>query len=378
MPSSAPSPKRPSISVVVPTFREVESLPHLLDRLSTVRDTQGLDLDVWIMDDDSNDGTEALIEARGEDWVSLVVRKEDHGLSPAVLDGFRRARGDVLVCMDADLSHPPEKISELVDGLAQGFDFMVGSRYVPGGTTSDDWGFLRWVNSRVATLLARPFTSITDPMSGFFCLKRSSFEASDELSPVGYKVGLELIVKCRARRVGEVAIHFEDRVYGESKLTLAQQLLYLRHLRRLGIYKFGVWSHLAQFLVVGALGTVVNLAVLTALLLLAVPQEPAIAAAIFISMCFNFVLNRRFSFSYARSGPWFPQFLGFAAASSVGAGVNFLATTSLLDVRPDLPVQAAALVGIVAGTAVNFVANRFLVFRAKHVRPKSDDSSTNE
>src|SRR6185295_17131879 len=168
--------------------------------------------------------------------------------SAAVLDGLRRARGEILVCMDADLSHPAEMLPRMVDKLAAGADFVLGSRYAPGGTTSHDWGFLRWLNSRVATLMARPLTAVSDPMSGFFALRRATFESGEAFNPVGYKIGLELIVKCRCERVVEVPIHFEDRRYGKSKLTLRQQLLYLQHLRRLYIFKYGVWSQLLQFL----------------------------------------------------------------------------------------------------------------------------------
>ena len=124
------------------------------------------------------------------------------------------------------------------------------------------------------------------------------------------------MVKCRCERVVEVPIHFEDRRFGESKLTLAQQLLYLRHLRRLYIFKYGAWTQLTQFLVVGGLGTIVNLVVLTNLVARNVPTQVAVAAAIFVAMCFNFVLNRRFSFSLARGGSWLRQFFGFVAASS--------------------------------------------------------------
>ena len=230
---------KPSVTVVIPTFREAENLPTLLERLSKVRSTHALDLDVRIMDDDSRDGTVAIIEGLALEWVELVVRHGQRGLSPAVIEGFQGARGDVLVCMDADLSHPPEKIVELIDALREGSDFVVGSRYVEGGTTADDWGLFRWLNSQVATLLARPFTSISDPMSGFFALERTTFERATELSAVAYKIGLELIVKCRCKRVREVPIHFADRAFGESKLTLRQQLLYLEHLRRLTVFKYG-------------------------------------------------------------------------------------------------------------------------------------------
>lgn len=357
-----------SVSVVVPTYREVDSLPHLLDRLRTLRES-GVALDVLIMDDDSRDGTEALVAARAEPWVQLVVRTQDRGLSPSVLDGLQRAEGDVLIVMDADLSHPPEQIPSMIEALREGSDLVIGSRYVEGGTTSHDWGFGRWLNSRVATLLARPFTHVADPMSGFIALRRSTFRSGRDFNPVGYKIGLELIVKCGCKRVGEIPIHFENRKFGESKLSLREQLKYLQHLRRLAIHKYGTWSHLTQFAAVGALGALANLALLTGFLRLGVPASWAVASAIGVTMVFNFVLNRRFSFSYARGGSIVRHFFGFVAACSLGALVNYALTLTLMQPPVGASPQIAALAGIAAGSLLNFLTNRYLVFRQEHVRP---------
>ena len=359
---------RASVTVVVPTYKEAENLPHLIDRIAMVRDRQGLALDLIIVDDDSRDGSVEIVRARAEEWLQIVVRTGERGLSEAVLEGLGRARGDVLVCMDADLSHPPDAIPQLMDKLEAGADFVVGSRYVDGGSTSDDWGFLRWLNSRVATVLARPLTAVRDPMAGFFAFRRATFERGRDFNPVGYKIGLELMVRCRCERVLEVPIHFEDRRFGRSKLTLRQQLQYLQHLRRLYIFKYGLWSQLTQFLVVGGLGTVVNLAVLTLLLGAGTPAHTAVAAAILAAMVFNFVLNRRFSFSYARHESWWRQLLGFVAACSFGAVVNYATTLFLLTRLADLPPQVAAVAGIAVGTTFNFVASRYLVFRQSHIR----------
>ena len=360
--------ERPHVTIVVPTFQEAENLPHLIDRVARIREVTGLQVDLIIMDDDSRDGSEHVIASRPETWVQFVVRTDRRGLSQSVLDGLYRARGDVLVCMDADLSHPPEAIPDMLAKLEEGADFVVGSRYVSGGTTSDDWGIFRWLNSRIATMLARPLTALRDPMSGFFALRRSTFRQGEDLNPNGYKIGLELLVRCRCERVVEIPIHFEDRRLGTSKLTIKQQLLYLQHLRRLYIFKYGVWSQVAQFLLVGGLGAVVNLLALTLLLRLQVPLPISVATAIFGSMCFNFVFNRRFSFSSARHRAWPAQFISFVAASAVGAVINYSCTVLTLARVPGLSPQLAALIGIAAGTASNFLTSRYLVFRASHVR----------
>jgi len=359
---------RTHLTIVVPTYREVENLPHLIDRVARVREERALDIDLLIVDDDSRDGTVELIASRPERWLRLIVRTRNRGLSAAVLEGFHNASGDVLICMDADLSHPPESVPLMLQKLQAGADFVVGSRYIEGGTTADDWGLLRWLNSRVATALARPLTSIRDPMAGFFALSRTTFQAGADFNPIGYKIGLELIVKCRCERVVEIPIHFENRRFGESKLTLGQQLAYLRHLRRLYIFKYGLWSQLSQFLVVGALGTLVNLAALTALVDVGLAIRWAVGLAIWVAMTFNFVLNRRFSFSFARHGSWALQYVRFVGASSFGALINYALTLLVLRHVPAMPPQLAALIGIAVGTAFNFVATRYLVFRAEHVR----------
>lgn len=359
------------ISIIVPTYREAENIPHLLARIDALRQAAGLTLEVLFMDDDSNDGSVEAVAAAGFDWARIIVRKSDRGLSQAVIEGFQTARHPVLVCMDCDLSHPPEVIPKLVLGLHSGQQFVIGSRYVPGGSTDDDWGFFRWFNSFVATVLARPLTTARDPMSGFFAMRKSDFDAAQELNPVGYKVALELIVKCGFENVGEVPIHFTDRQYGESKLTLAEQLKYIKHLRRLFLHKFAGMMYLAQFLVVGGSGVVVNLSVLSLALLAGLPEWLCLAAGIGTSLVTNFLLNRRFTFSYARHAPMLRQFVGFVSASLLGLVINYsvaLALHKTVLAEGQFGLQLAALAGIAAGMGFNFLGARYVVFRKRFIR----------
>lgn len=364
-PLSLPS-RFTGVTVVVPTYQEYENIPLLVTRLDALRRASGLDLELLLMDDDSRDGSDALVASLALPWATLVTRKSQRGLSHAVLEGLMLATREVVVVMDADLSHPPEKIPEMLVLLAEGVDVVVGSRFTEGGSTADDWGVFRWLNSRVATALAMPLTTVTDPMSGFFAMRRSTVIAGRDFNPIGYKILLELIVKCRCRLIVELPIHFENRQFGASKLSLGEQLNYLRHLRRLYVHKFGTWSHLAQFLVVGLSGLIVNLLALSILLRWNVGEKVAVALAIIISMVWNFALNRRFSFSYARHRSIVGQFLGFVAACSLGAVINYFTTLALWRLLPHKELAAAC--GVVAGTGFNFAASRFLVFRKKHVR----------
>jgi dolichol-phosphate mannosyltransferase len=237
-PQSVQSEGRPldvGVSIIIPTYQEVESLPHLIGRLSPLR-VRFRSFEVVIVDDDSNDGTEALVKNLGIPWIRLVIRTEDRGLSEAVVEGLRLARYDTIVVMDADLSHPPEMVSPMVEESLV-HEFVVGSRYVEGGGLDQEWSFLRWINSKIATVMARPFTRIRDPMSGFFAFRRALLGRAAPLNPVGYKIGLELIVKCDVRDVVEIPIHFSDRKYGKSKLSFRERVAYVRHLWRLAVFK---------------------------------------------------------------------------------------------------------------------------------------------
>jgi dolichol-phosphate mannosyltransferase len=227
----------PTASVVVPTYREADNLRPLTERLFAATRQAGLATELIFADDASQDGSaEVVAELAAAYPVRIIVRNGPRGLAPAVLEGFEHATGEVLVVMDADLQHPPEKVPELVDCITSGQgDFVIGSRFA-GGSIDQDWSLFRRLNSKVATLLARPLTSIRDPMSGFFALHCDTWRNAAKLDPVGYKIGLELLVKGCCRKVVEVPITFATRQAGESKLSFAEQLRYLRHLLRL--YRF--------------------------------------------------------------------------------------------------------------------------------------------
>jgi dolichol-phosphate mannosyltransferase len=251
--SFSPAEAIPSVSLIVPAYREAESLPALLCRVEHVRAQRQMPCEVLIIDDDSRDGTDGVIRGLAYDWVRLVVRKGVRGLSSAVLEGIRRARGQIVVVMDADLSHPPEAIPDLVQAVVQGADFALGSRYTLGGSIESRWSFLRRLNSRVATWIARPLTRAADPMSGFFAMRRDLLARGEGLDPIGYKIALELLVRCRCKDVREIPIHFAERTAGQSKLCFAEQVRYVRQFRRLLFFKYPILSWILWVLLVGVI-----------------------------------------------------------------------------------------------------------------------------
>lgn len=247
----------PSISIIVPTFREAENLPVLIPQVAQAMRSCGWMWELIVVDDNSPDNTPAVLHELTQTFPQFkyIIRKTDRGLSSAVLAGISQATMQYVVVMDADLSHPPESIPDLVQPLIKNeAEFVIGSRYVEGGGTQD-WSRFRWINSAVATLLSKPFTGgVKDPMAGFFAMRRETLLRADPLCPIGYKIGLELLVKCKITRVKEVPILFRNRARGESKLTLGEQFRYLEHLSRLYDYKYPKASARVKFLIAAGCG----------------------------------------------------------------------------------------------------------------------------
>ncbi len=226
------TPPAPPLTIVVPTYNERDNLPRLVERLFAAVSPAATEL--LVVDDNSPDGTAAVAAAlAAQQPIRCLVRTGERGLATAVLAGLAAARGEIVVVMDADLSHPPERIPALVAALADpDVPMAVGSRFVAGAHIDGRWPWTRRLNSRVARLLARPLTPVRDMLSGFFAVRRAALRLA-ELRPVGYKIALELIVRHGWTRIAEVPITFTDRTAGRTKLNLAEQVRYLRHLARL-------------------------------------------------------------------------------------------------------------------------------------------------
>ena len=232
-------PPPPAFSVVLPTYNERGSILALDARLrASVGPLGG---EILVVDDSSPDGTAELVESFPPGGPYRLIRRAARmGLASAVIEGIGHAGSDRVAVMDADGSHPPESIPEMVHALESGAEFVLGSRHLPGASARGLTGSRR-VLSRGAALLARPLVRVSDPMSGFFAFDRRILDGVT-LSPVGYKIALEILVRCRPRRVVEVPYSFAPRLAGESKLGGDQVGQYLRHLGRLYAFRLGGWS----------------------------------------------------------------------------------------------------------------------------------------
>lgn len=217
----------PVISVIVPTYNEADSLPLLVERLGTAMSGHAWEL--VVVDDGSPDGTAEVANRLSATQPVWVVRRSGKaGLASAVIAGFKESRGDVLVVMDADLSHPPETVPALVQAIEDGADLAVASRYVAGGATMD-WPLQRRIVSRVACLIGNVLVPVRDATSGFFAVRRTAIEGV-RLNAIGFKIGLEVIARARTKRTVEIPYTFRDRELGASKFGRREIVQYLQQL----------------------------------------------------------------------------------------------------------------------------------------------------
>jgi dolichol-phosphate mannosyltransferase len=222
-------------SIVVPTYNEAGGIEKLVTTLAAVFRSNGLDGEIIVVDDNSPDGTGAIVDKLSETYpVRCLHRPGKMGLSSGVIDGWKFARPESLAvgAMDGDFSHDANAIPLMVAALASGeYGLAIGSRYVPGGGI-ENWPMRRKVTSLVAIALAKPLTPVLDITSGFFLVRRSALDGV-VLDPIGFKIGLEVIAKAHYGRALEVPYVFVDRVAGTSKLNQNEIFNYLRQLGRI-------------------------------------------------------------------------------------------------------------------------------------------------
>ena len=234
--NGAAAPAKLKFSVVVPTYNEAGGVEKLITTLTDVFRANGLDGEIVVVDDNSPDGTGAIVDRLEREGypVRCLHRPGKMGLSSGVIDGWNFARADsqALGAMDADFSHDANILPRMVRALQdEGYGLAIGSRYVPGGGIAN-WPKRRIITSRVAIALAQPLTPVKDITSGYFLVKREALQGV-ELDPIGFKIGLEVIAKAHYGRALEVPYVFTDRVAGESKLNQGEIFNYLKQLGRI-------------------------------------------------------------------------------------------------------------------------------------------------
>ena len=218
-------------SLIIPTLREKENLEVLIPEIG--KWMGGIDHEIIIVDDDSQDGTTELINEFSKKYpCRIIVRKNERGLTGAVLCGVTESKGDDIIIMDADLSHPPETLVKIAEEL-RNYDIVVASRNITGGSVDGAWPVHRHIMSKGATLLAKLIlkTPSSDPMSGFFGAKKKVFEKTTFVVK-GYKLLLNILAKNKLH-IKEIPYHFKDRYKGETKLDWKENVQFVKDYIRL-------------------------------------------------------------------------------------------------------------------------------------------------
>lgn len=357
------------LAVIVPVLNEVDNVEPLLNRLS--KTLTGIECEVIFVDDGSVDGTIERIEhaAQRDRSVRLIRRIGRRGLSSAVMEGFLSSVAEVVAVIDGDMQHDERLLPQLFEQVISGkSELAVGTRYAAGGSTGN-WSQSRRTISRIATGLAAPImkTRLSDPMSGFFALRRSvAIEAAPNLSSVGYKLLLDLVASMpRPLAVAEIPYEFKSRIAGESKLDGAVVLEYAELLIDKLIGRI-IPAKLVMFGAIGLVGTLVHL-LLLGIFINAIGAEFYIsqAAATLGAMTFNFALNNELTYRDRKlSGvKWLSGWAGFCLACSIGAVANVGIGSMLYS--DAWSWWLAGIAGAAVGSVWNFVATSWLIWRKK-------------
>lgn len=355
------------LAVIVPTFNERANVLELARRLVAALD--GIAFEVIVVDDDSPDGTADLVRelAWHDPRFRCLQRIGRRGLASACVEGMLATAAPFLAVIDADLQHDERLLVRMLELLRSGrADVVVASRYLDG-TEVPGWAEERRLASRLATRFVAwlpRLRGLTDPLSGFFMLRREAFDAAvHRLSAIGFKLLLDILLSApEPLRVVELPYRFRARREGRSKLDARVVVEFLTLL--LGKL-VGAWipARFLMFAAVGGLGVLVHVAVLALLhRALGVDFSLAQTAATFVAMTFNFALNNELTYSdrRLRGGRWIAGWASFCLVCSVGALANvgiatvlFLRETSWL---------LAAIAGILVGAVWNYAVTGFLTW----------------
>ncbi len=373
-----------SISIVIPTYNESRNIVRILDSLN-ISIPRDLDAEVIVVDDNSPDGTSNTVEeyAKRQDKgldIQVIKRTNKRGLSSAIVKGIEHAKGDAVVVMDSDLSHPTQTIPKMIEELHKSdCDIVVASRYIKGGSISG-WPFKRKLISKGATKIAQHGLGIKikDPMSGFFAFKRNIVN-NIKFDAIGYKILLEILVKAKNAKVKEIPYNFIDRTSGSSKMSISVGVDYLKSVWKL--YRYGksvgesekrtsvrFFSKAGRFYTVGASGLFVNYLVsfLFGSELANLWYLYATMIGIVFSMSSNFILNKIWTFedrnfAAKRTLQQYVMFLGF---SGIGAVFQLFVVYVLVETR-HMNYSLALFIAVAIASVGNFLLNKKWTFQEK-------------
>ena len=376
----------PQVSILIPTYNESE---NIIEFLKSVQKNLPEEIfsEIIVIDDNSPDGTGKIVEEYirnngkiSENKIFVINRKGKKGLSSAILDGIHQSKGNNILVMDSDFSHPPKIIPKMIQTLKNSqCDIVIASRYTKGGGIIG-WPFKRKLMSKVATKIAKKGLGIknSDPMSGFFAFKRAIINGI-KFDAIGYKMLLEILVKAKGVTVKEIPYTFSNRQVGSSKLSSSIIIDYIKSVWKL--YRYGkaaeeqeirtsvrFLSKAARFYTVGASGVVVNYfaSLYFGSWIPEIWYLHANVIGIIFSMTSNFVLNKIWTFEEKdyRLKTFLFQYGKFVVFSSFGAVVQLGLVYFLVD-EYSVMYPVALIVAILIAASANYLLNKKFTFKEK-------------
>ncbi|CAM5649615.1 Dolichol-phosphate mannosyltransferase OS=Streptomyces glaucescens OX=1907 GN=dpm PE=3 SV=1 [Streptomyces glaucescens] len=371
--AAAEVPEPGAVTIVVPTFNESANIRRLLHQITESVPSR-LPCEVVFVDDSTDDTPDVIREAaRDCPFPVTVLHREEPvgGLGGAVVEGMKAAGSDWIVVMDGDCQHPPSLVPDLVaTGERAGAGLVVASRYLKGGSRAGLADSYRVAVSRGATwltksLFPRRLHGISDPMSGFFAIRRGDVTA-EALKPLGYKILLELAVRSRPRAVSEVPFVFQERFAGASKSTAQEGMRFLRHLA--GLRTADPLARMVVFGLIGLTGFVPNLAALWAMTEAGLHYLPAEIVANQFGVAWNFLLIEKLLFrDRRRHRHWADRTLRFALLANADLVLR-IPLIALLVAQFGLTVLPATAFALVITFVLRFAGTEALVYLPRRSR----------
>ncbi len=360
------------IVVIIPTYNEAENIVPLIDALDIEFQKINHELNVLVVDDNSPDGTaDRVRDAMTKNSRIHLIEGNKEGLGRAYIRGIRHANrvlgADAMVEMDADFSHRPEDLQRLIAKLDEGYDFVIGSRYVEGGSIPANWGMRRKLISAVGNWATRLIIGLKvhDCTAGFRIIRSHFLEEmnTDHLGVNGYAFQVALLNRCirYGARVAEIPVDFIDRVRGTSKLGMRDILEFL----------FAIWwirlhnhATFIKFSIVGTSGVLVNLGLFTLFVEAGLSKYMASPIAIEASIISNFYLNHKWTFRWRTSIDRLEiKGLKFNVVSLVSLLLSYATFVILATSHADVAPQIWQMVGIVPAVLVNYLLNAYWTFK---------------
>lgn len=358
----------PELSIVVPTFNEAANVPLLVAALDAA--LRGIAWEVIFVDDDSRDGTTDAVRNIGaaDARVRCIRRIGRRGLSGASIEGMLSSSAGIVATMDGDLQHDETLLPAMLAQIRSGADVVVASRFAAAASASDGLSATRLKGSQLATQLARRMLGITvsDPMSGFFMMRRPAFErVAPRLSTQGFKILMDILASASGPlKTAELPLRFRPRLHGVSKLD---KLVAMEYLSLLLAKASGdrLSMRFVLFGLVGAIGVGVHLLVLKAALAGSLSFVLAQGLAAYVAMTGNFFLNNALTYRDRRLTGWrvISGLLSFYAVCSIGLVAN-VGIGQMIH-QQTATWWLAGLAGALMAAVFNYVATSIFTWRLR-------------